>query len=83
MLEKLQHTILQLRTSDFRFCVIQTQLLLQNLCHIIAGGLMRWLKRPAWKVGDRGFRPSLCHSGFKETKYFFLTHSRGASLTEK
>ena len=59
MLKKLQHKMLELHTSDFRFCVIQTQFAFQTLCHIIAGGLVQWLKLRAWKVGDRGFRPSL------------------------
>ena len=57
MLKKLQHKMLELHT--FILCVIQTQFALQTRCQIIAGGLVQWLKLPAWKVGDRGFRPSL------------------------
>ena len=59
MSKMLQHKMLELHTSDFRFCVIQSQFAFQTRCQIIAGGLVQWLKLPAWKVGDRVFRPSL------------------------
>ena len=39
------------------------------------GALVRWLRLPAWKVGDRGFEP---HTGLqvsKEEKCFFPAHS--------
>ena len=53
-----------------------------------AGALVQWLKRPAWKVGDRGFEP---HSGLqilkKQSVYFPLTSKYsilwGASVTER
>ena len=51
-----------------------------------AGGLVHWLKTPAWKVGDRGFEP---HSGLqvsKKEKIFPITLKDsilwGAHLTE-
>ena len=35
------------------------------------GALVQWLKLPAWKVEDRGFKPPLWPSSFIETNCFF------------
>ena len=52
------------RISDF---VIQTQLCTSDSMSNNCGcGLVQWLKLPAWKIADHGFRPSLWHSGFEE-----------------
>ena len=52
----LKAKILVLYTSVSGFVSFKLNLYLR-FCHIIAGGLVLWLKLPAWKVGDRGFRP--------------------------
>ena len=42
---------------------------------IQAGAMVQWLKLPAWKVGDRWFKP---HSGLKVLKKqecFYPAHS--------
>ena len=43
---------------------------------LAAGALVKWLKLPAWKVGDRGFKP---HSTFQISK----KQSVSSTLTRK
>ena len=55
--------------------------------NIWTGALVQWLKLPAWKVGDRGFKP---HSGLQFSKAKGFSHQLtrkdsilwGASVTE-
>ena len=46
------------------------------------GGLVQWLKLPAWKVGDRGFEPRSGLQVSKEQKWFFPAHSYRFNIVE-
>ena len=45
-----------------------------NLWNEFGGALAQWLKLPAWKVGDREFKPALAFK-FQKNKMFVPTHS--------
>ena len=71
--------------TPLRYALFHFEYLNIELCPgFLAGALVQWLKLPAWKVGDRGFKTRL-HLSFKETKcYFPLKYSIlwGACVTE-
>ena len=80
MLKKLQHNMFQLHSSDFRFCVIQTQLCtsdpMSNNCGW-PGAVVRGACLEIWRSRVSSPAPTF---RFKKNKMFHLIHVTQFSL---